>query len=125
MINILLIEDNIGYRELFRDLLSETSLKFNLIEADNPIQGLEKINSYHNDFQIVICDFFLPIQNGSDFIEVVHSHSKKIIFLLISADPSFANKKLPHVDYFFPKADTKSLINFLKTFDYFSYIRNN
>jgi len=119
MINILLIEDNVGYRELFKAHLGDTSLKYNLVEVDNPIDGLEKLCNYRGNFQIVICDFFLPIQNGSDLLEIVQSHNKKTICLLISADPSFATKKLPYVDHFFPKTETLALVNFLKTYDFF------
>lgn len=113
MINILFVEDNPGFRHLFKEMLNESSLEFNLVEAINPLQGLELYIKNNCNFDYVICDFFLPIQNGDDFLEVVKSHNKSVICVLISADESVENKKFPHVDKFFAKSDAHLLIQFL------------
>ena len=114
MINILLVDDNLSFRHLFRELLSESSLKFKLVEANNPIEGLEQFKNYKYSFDFIICDFFLPIQNGNDFLEVVKSHEKNIICLLISADESLNSKKFKNIDYFFAKSDSSNLVKYLE-----------
>jgi len=71
MINILLIDDNLGFRHLLKELLKESTLSLNIVEADNPIEGLSQFHKYERKFDFIISDFFLPIQNGNDFLEIV------------------------------------------------------
>jgi CheY-like chemotaxis protein len=52
MTNILLVEDNIGFRELFREHLKERSLNVKLIEANDPIEGLQLLTKYKYNFDI-------------------------------------------------------------------------
>jgi two-component SAPR family response regulator len=120
MINILIVEDNVGFRHLLRDLLQESNLKFNLVEVDNPIEGLTQFTKYKYNFDFIISDFFLPIQNGNDFLELVKSHKKNIRCLLISADDSLQSKNYPYVDHFFSKSDVASLVRYLETYTFIS-----
>lgn len=114
MINILLIDDNLGFIEVFKEMLLESSMQFNLVEASNPIEGLEKLARHNYNFHFIICDFFLPIQNGTDLLDIVKAHNKAIICLLISGDEVQKAKHAPCVDGFFSKFDTHEVIEFLK-----------
>ena len=116
-----MVEDNVGFRNLFKELLSESSLKFRLLEANNPMEGLELLKKHKYNFDYIICDFFLPIQNGNDFLEIVKSHNKNIICLLISSDESLRSKKSPNIDYFFDKSDVMSILKFLETHSFISF----
>ena len=121
MQNILLVEDNVGFRNLFKELLTESSLKYHLVEANNPLEGLDILRKYKYKFDYIICDFFLPIQNGNDFLEIVKSHNKDIICLLISSDESLRSKKSPNIDYFFDKSDVMAILKFLETHSFISF----
>ncbi|NOT79775.1 MAG: response regulator [Bacteriovoracaceae bacterium] len=115
MTNILLVEDNLGFRELIREHLVESNLKVRLIEANNPIEGLQLLTKHKYNFEFIICDFFLPIQNGTDFLDIAKSHNKSIKCLLISADEYLKNKSSPNIDKFFVKSDVESLIKYLQS----------
>ncbi len=121
MTNILLVEDNLGFRDLFKEFLKESSMQVKLIEANNPIEGLQLLTKYKYNFDFIICDFFLPIQNGNDFLEIVKSHNKTIKCLLISAEESSYSKKSPNIDKFFTKSDMVSLIKFLESNTFSSF----
>jgi len=114
MINILLIEDNLGFRELLKELFRERSIKVNLIEAENPIEGLKKFSKYEHDFDFIICDYFLPVQNGNDFLEIVKSHKPNITCILMSAEEGLKKKQLPYVDHFFFKEQISDLISYIQ-----------
>lgn len=115
MTNILLVEDNLGFRELIREHLVDSNLKVRLIEANNPIEGLQLLMKHKYNFEFIICDFFLPIQNGIDFLDIAKSHNKSIKCLLISADEYLKNKNSPNIDKFFVKSDVESLIKYLQS----------
>lgn len=114
MIKILIVEDNPGFRHLLKEFLQESSLSFKLVEANNPIEGLDLFNKNDYNFDFVISDFFLPIQNGNDFLEVVKSHNKSIRCLLISADDNLVSKDYPYVDHFFPKSKANAIVKYLE-----------
>jgi len=114
VITILLVEDNSGFRELFKEFLKESSLQVKLIEAINPIEGLQILEKQKYNFDFIICDYFLPIQNGNDFLEIVKGHNRSIKCILISAEEISHSKHLPNVDKFFTKSDIDSLITYLE-----------
>lgn len=121
MLNILLVEDNAGFRNLLKELFNESILKFRLFEANDPIEGLQLLKNQNYNFDYIICDFFLPIQNGNDFLEIVKSHNKNIICLLVSSDVSLRSKKAPGIDYFFDKHDVTSILKFLETHSFIKF----
>jgi len=118
MTKILLVEDNHGFRELFKECLKEyiqdSSIKVTVVEAQNPIEGLQICTKHDYDFDFIVCDFFLPIQNGLDFLEIVKTHGKRIKCLLISAEQSSRLKISPYIDKFFLKSDMESLVKYLE-----------
>lgn len=114
MINILIVDDNSGIREVLKDLLKESSLRFNVVEAENPIDALNLFKKHNYDFDYIICDFFLPIQNGTDFLEVVKSHKKNIKCFLMSSDDSLEERSFNHVDCFFDKSDLGKIVKKLE-----------
>lgn len=110
MLNILIIDDNAGFRELLREMLSETKLHFNLAEASDPIEALEEFKKYNYNFDYVLCDFFLPIQNGNDFLEMVKSYNKNITCFLMSGDNLVERKNQSYVDHFFDKTRPDAIV---------------
>lgn len=114
MINILIIDDNADFRELLRDLLREKNLTFNLVEANDPIEALEMFNKHNRNFDFVLCDFFLPIQNGHEFLEIVKSYNKNITCFLMSADDTIDKQKFTYVDRFFIKSSAEDIIKHIE-----------
>jgi CheY-like chemotaxis protein len=114
MLNILIIDDNSGFIELLRELLGETKIVFNLVEANNPIEALEKFKKFNHNFDFILCDYYLPIQNGNDFLEIVKSHNKNITCFLMSADDGLDLRNFSFVDHFFTKENPEKIIKQLQ-----------
>ena len=79
---ILMIEDDIFLRKLYRDKLTREG--FDFVEAINGVEGLNKIKSEKPN--LVILDLMLPIKNGFDvLIEIKKdSQAKKIPVVILS-----------------------------------------
>ena len=69
---ILMIEDNIFLRKLYRDKLTHAG--FDFIEATNGIEGLNKVFSESPD--LVILDLILPRKNGFDVLDEIRKNKK-------------------------------------------------
>jgi DNA-binding response OmpR family regulator len=69
---ILMIEDNIFLRKLYRDKLIRVG--FNFVEATNGVEGLNKVVSENPD--LIILDLILPRKNGFDVLAEIRSNSK-------------------------------------------------
>ena len=110
MLNILMIDDNAGFRELLREMLKESKIVFNLVEAKDPIEALEKFKKYNHNFDFVLCDFFLPIQNGNEFLEIVKSYNKNINCFLMSGEDAIDKGTFTCVDRFFLKTKLEDMI---------------
>jgi CheY-like chemotaxis protein len=112
--DILLIDDNPDFREVFMVSLEQAGIKRNVLEASNPIEALEVFNKNRHKIQIVICDFFMPVQNGNDLIVILKSYEPTVICCLISGDDSIVRKKFPSVEKSFFKENLAECIEYLK-----------
>lgn len=65
MTKILIIEDEIKLRETVSELLSLAG--YDVTEANNGIEGLEKVNQVIPD--LIICDVMMPKLDGYGFIQ--------------------------------------------------------
>ena len=61
MLKILLIDDNSGFRDLVKETLLESRLKFTLVEGVDPIDGLKQITKHQFHF-----DYLFPSKSQSD-----------------------------------------------------------
>jgi len=79
---VLMVEDNIFLRKLYRDKLTRSG--FNFIEATNGIEGLNKISSEKPD--LVILDLIIPGKNGFDILTEMKANSsiKNIPVIVLS-----------------------------------------
>ncbi len=69
---ILMMEDNIFLRKLYREKLTRAG--FDFIEATNGIEGINKVNTESPD--LVILDLILPRKNGFDVLTEMKGDSK-------------------------------------------------
>lgn len=121
MKTILIVDDNKDFCSVFKELYS--GKKYKIIEAHNPLSALEHFNKNNFEIDIVVCDFYLPIQNGNDFLEIVKKKSPNVKCLLISADDDIKERKFPYVDNTFSKFDLDEIKNYLDQLESeFSYV---
>jgi len=69
---ILMMEDNIFLRKLYREKLTRAGFEF--IEATNGVEGMNKVIS--EDPDLVILDLILPRKNGFDVLSEMKNNPK-------------------------------------------------
>lgn len=81
---ILLVEDELDYREILQDLLSDSFDQ--VLTASNGEEALEKTASHHVD--IIVCDVNMPHMPGDQFLRHLRAkgHFHPVIFLTGNAD---------------------------------------
>jgi len=79
---ILMMEDNIFLRKLYREKLTRAG--FDFVEATNGVEGMNKVNAESPD--LVILDLILPRKNGFDVLAEMKSNPKtrKIPVIILS-----------------------------------------
>lgn len=116
MKTILIVDDNAEFRGILKDLFKEGTSNYKFIESSNPIEALD---TFHNkEIDIVLCDFFLPVQNGNDFLEIVKKNRPAIKCLLVSGDSQVRERRYAYVDSTFSKLDLNELIIYLNKIEY-------
>ena len=88
-INILIVDDSDNIRAFIKKALSLTELDINqILEAENGLQGLEKLSAYKID--IILSDINMPVMDGLEFIRNVRAEEKnnEIIILVVSTEGS-------------------------------------
>ena len=69
MAKILIIEDEASIRRVLTRILSEESDAYQVEEAEDGAQGLEKIKA--TDYDLVLCDIKMPKMDGEEVLEAV------------------------------------------------------
>ncbi len=69
MSKILIIEDEAAIRRVLAKILSEESDSYIVDDAEDGLQGLEKIKN--NDYDLVLCDIKMPKMDGVEVLEAV------------------------------------------------------
>ena len=67
---ILLVEDDMGMREVLRDILEDEG--FEITTAENGKVALTQIENYH--FDLVLTDLKMPQMDGIEFMPI-HQHN--------------------------------------------------
>lgn len=118
MDDILLIDDDIEFTKLFKVLCAKNGIKKKVHVAKNPIEALDLFKKNQKKIQVVICDFYLPIQNGTDILEIFKLNHPYVNCCLISANESIIDKKFPNIDHYFVKNDITKCIDYLAKMDW-------
>ena len=84
-ITILIVEDNNINRQLLYDLL--TIYNFNVIQASNGREALEKIEAHKDIINLMLIDIRMPEINGFKLIEIIKENPeiKDIPIFVVSA----------------------------------------
>ena len=93
MATILIIDDEVKLRETICEML--TLVGYNVVEAQNGKEGLEKVKESNPD--LIICDIMMPILDGYGFMEAhrVSDYSNiPVIFLTARVEPSDKEKAI-------------------------------
>ena len=69
MSKILIIEDEASIRRVLTKILSEENDTYQVEEAEDGVQGLEKIKN--SDYDLVLCDIKMPKMDGVEVLEAV------------------------------------------------------
>ncbi len=82
MSKILIIEDEAAIRRVLSKILSEENDTYQVTEAENGEEGLEKIKN--EDFDLVICDIKMPKMDGEEVLAHAKKVKPEVPFIMIS-----------------------------------------
>ena len=82
MPKILIIEDEAAIRRVLSKILSEESSQYQIDEASDGLEGVEKIKN--TDYDLVLCDIKMPKMDGVEVLEAGRKLKPEIPFIMIS-----------------------------------------
>ncbi len=113
MPKILVIEDEAAIRRVLGKILREESDAYSVDEAEDGLQGLEKIKS--DDYDLVLCDIKMPKMDGVEVLEAVKKIKPEIPFVMISGhgdlETAINTMRLGAFDYISKPPDLNRLLN--------------
>lgn len=113
MPKILIIEDEAAIRRVLTKILSEESVTYQVEEAEDGVQALEKIKN--NDYDLVLCDIKMPKMDGVELLEEVKKIKPEIPMVMISGhgdmETAIQTMRLGAFDYISKPPDLNRLLN--------------
>lgn len=113
MSKILIIEDEAAIRRVLSKILSEENDTYIVEDAEDGIQGLEKIKN--NDYDLVLCDIKMPKMDGVEVLEAVKKIKPEIPVVMISGhgdmETAIQTMRLGAFDYISKPPDLNRLLN--------------
>ena len=113
MSKVLVIEDEAAIRRVLIKIISEESDSYYLEEAENGLDGIEKIKD--NDYDLVLCDIKMPKMDGVEVLEKAKKIKPEIPFVMISGhgdlDTAVNTMRLGAFDYISKPPDLNRLLN--------------
>ena len=112
---LFIIEDEKLIRETFYDYF--TYWDYNVLTAENGLEGLEKIQSYINDgkkIDLVLSDIHMPKMNGIEMLKKLKSNQYELPFIFITGYCDFKEKLLIEKnvrDVLFKPVELKQLLS--------------
>ena len=113
MSKILIIEDEASIRRVLTKILSEENDSYIVEDAEDGLQGLEKIKN--NDYDLVLCDIKMPKMDGVEVLEAVKKIKPEIPMVMISGhgdmETAIQTMRLGAFDYISKPPDLNRLLN--------------
>jgi two-component system nitrogen regulation response regulator NtrX len=113
MPKILIIEDESAIRRVLHKILSEENDTYEVVEAEDGLEGLEKIKN--DDFDLVLCDIKMPKMDGVEVLEAAKKIKPEIPIVMISGhgdlDTAVNTMRLGAFDYISKPPDLNRLLN--------------
>ncbi len=113
MSRILIIEDEAAIRRVLTKILSEESDTYQVEDAEDGIEGLEKIKN--TDYDLVLCDIKMPKMDGVEVLEAVKKIKPEIPMVMISGhgdmETAINTMRLGAFDYISKPPDLNRLLN--------------
>lgn len=113
MSKILIIEDEAAIRRVLIKIISEESDTYLVEEAEDGLQGIEKIKD--NEYDLVLCDIKMPKMDGVEVLEKAKKIKPEIPFVMISGhgdlDTAVNTMRLGAFDYISKPPDLNRLLN--------------
>ena len=113
MPKILIIEDEAAIRRVLVKILSEESKTYELAEAEDGLEGIEKIKD--QDYDLVLCDIKMPKMDGVEVLEAIKKIKPEIPMVMISGhgdlDTAVETMKKGAFDYISKPPDLNRLLN--------------
>lgn len=113
MSKILIIEDEAAIRRVLTKILSEENKTYEIVEAEDGLEGIEKIKN--EDFDLILCDIKMPKMDGIEVLEVTKKIKPEIPIIMISGhgdlDTAVQAMKMGAFDYISKPPDLNRLLN--------------
>jgi DNA-binding NtrC family response regulator len=113
MSKILIIEDEAAIRRVLTKILSEENVTYQVDEAEDGFQGIEKVKS--EDYDLILCDIKMPKMDGVEVLEMVKKIKPEIPIVMISGhgdlETAINTMRLGAFDYISKPPDLNRLLN--------------
>lgn len=113
MPKILIIEDEQSIRRVLKKIISEENKTYEVEEAEDGIEGLEKIQN--TDYDLILCDIKMPKIDGVEVLEKVRKIKPDIPFVMISGhgdiETAVKTMRIGAFDYISKPPDLNRLLN--------------
>ncbi len=113
MAKILIVEDEAAIRRVLVKILSEENDAYQVEEAQDGLEGIEKIKK--EDYDLVLCDIKMPKMDGVEVLEAVKKIKPEIPIVMISGhgdlDTAVNTMRLGAFDYISKPPDLNRLLN--------------
>ena len=113
MSKILIIEDEAAIRRVLVKILSEENDTYQVEEAEDGLEGIEKIKK--EDYDLVLCDIKMPKMDGVEVLEAAKKIKPEIPIVMISGhgdlDTAVNTMRMGAFDYISKPPDLNRLLN--------------
>ncbi len=109
----LIIDDSRAMRRILRQIVEP--LGFQILEAGDGQEGLERLEQYHPDIELTLVDWNMPVMNGLEFVKAVRADDQyqqmKIAMVTTETEPAqMARALMAGVDEFVMKPFTSEIL---------------
>ena len=113
MSKILIIEDEPAIRRVLTKILSEENDRYQVEEAEDGLQGMEKIKN--TDYDLILCDIKMPKMDGVEVLEATKKIKPEIPIVMISGhgdmETAINTMRMGAFDYISKPPDLNRLLN--------------